>query len=238
MSIASLMEEMAAKGASLDVILMAVRAIEAEQGRAAAQREKVAERKRRQRAKERDCHGTVTGQSCDTAETAPSLDKEAPQTPKEIKPIPGVYPAHARETDPEVPAVARLAGAQIAIAVVIGGLARRRWRDMPPPAGVTAAQWAGFLEHRKAKRQTLTHRAYELLCTKLTKFAEDGWPPGELIDDAVDRGWLTVFPPRTNPNGQRHHNDRNGQGGRASPHPGGRDCAAADIVFGSMEGRG
>lgn len=60
------------------------------------------------------------------------------------------------------------------ISLVIAGLTqlnRKRWKDMPPPAGVTAEQWQGFLDHRKAKREALTPRAYQLLSNKLGKHA-------------------------------------------------------------------
>ncbi|WP_159710104.1 helix-turn-helix domain-containing protein [Sphingomonas sp. AX6] len=79
------------------------------------------------------------------------------------------------------------------------GAQKRGWpKDMPPPANVPDDCWAGFIEHRKAKRQTLTPRAYVLLCKKLAELAEDGWPPGEMIDRAVEHGWTSVFPPKSN----------------------------------------
>lgn len=73
--------------------------------------------------------------------------------------------------------------------------AKSRWpRAMPPPAGVSEEQWVGFIEHRKAKRQPLTDRAYQLLTNRLTEHANDEWPPGRIVDLIVERGWLTFEP--------------------------------------------
>lgn len=61
------------------------------------------------------------------------------------------------------------------------------------PVGVTPEQWQPFVDQRK---KPLNERAYTLLCNKLRDFAEDGFPPGEMIDLATERGWETVFKPR------------------------------------------
>ncbi|WP_206432121.1 hypothetical protein, partial [Sphingomonas sp. ABOLF] len=114
--------------------------------------------------------------------------------------------------------------ARIVLGVIIDGCraagegavasSKRRWpKDMPPPAGVTDDQWAGFIDHRKAKRNALTPRAYQLLVAKLAEHASDEWPPGRLVDLIVERGWLTFEPSwilnSTGPrNGQRPHYDR------------------------------
>jgi len=69
LSLSALIRDMIAEGATPQLILIAVEAIEARDAAAAEGRAKAAERKRRQR--ERDSHGTVTGQSEDIAETTP-----------------------------------------------------------------------------------------------------------------------------------------------------------------------
>ena len=71
-------------------------------------------------------------------------------------------------------------------------ITRARKGPFPAPLGVTAEQWGAFVAQRKKK---LTDRAYQLLCNKLEALARDGWPPGEMIDLAVERGWETVFAP-------------------------------------------
>jgi ribosomal protein L12E/L44/L45/RPP1/RPP2 len=67
----------------------------------------------------------------------------------------------------------------------------------PPPIGVTAEQWQAF---RKQRKKPINDRSYTLLCNKLVGLAEAGWPPGEMIDLAIERGWETVFEPRSQAN--------------------------------------
>jgi hypothetical protein len=66
-------------------------------------------------------------------------------------------------------------------------------KAFPPPLGVSDEQWAAF---RKQRKKPLNERSYVLLANKLTTLAEAGWPPGEMIDLAIERGWETVFEPR------------------------------------------
>ena len=56
MTISELMQSMMDAGAPMEAILVAVKAIEERDRMAAEVREKAAERKRRQRDRERDCH--------------------------------------------------------------------------------------------------------------------------------------------------------------------------------------
>jgi hypothetical protein len=79
--------------------------------------------------------------------------------------------------------------------------ARRGW---PIPNGVSAEQWDAFCRQRK---KALNPRAYELLTGKLVALARDGWPPGDLIDLAIERGWETVFEPKDHRNGNRPATD-------------------------------
>ena len=74
-------------------------------------------------------------------------------------------------------------------------------RAFPSPDGVTAEQWGAF---RKQRKKPLNERSYTLLVNKLQQLAEDGWPPGEMIDLAIERGWETVFPPRNFGNERRN----------------------------------
>lgn len=153
----------------------------------------------------------------DVRDESPSPDK-APQTPK-INPTPHGCEAPAREPAHEGPipgqllpfawllTLARWHGALIAArTTALNAL----WHGTPPPPGVTDDCWSGFLAHRKAmpKAGKFTPRAYELLCEKLAKLATDEWPPGALLDQAIDRNWITVFPPKDARNDNqpaRHH---------------------------------
>jgi hypothetical protein len=62
------------------------------------------------------------------------------------------------------------------------------------PEGVSADQWDAF---RKQRKKPLNERSYALLSNKLRVLAENGYPPGEMVDLAIERGWETVFEPRT-----------------------------------------
>lgn len=78
-----------------------------------------------------------------------------------------------------------------------------------PPPGVEKDSWADFQKQRK---KPLTARGYALLCNKLVELAEAGWPPGDMIDLAIERGWETVFAPRTPANDrQANSGSRNRQ---------------------------
>lgn len=72
MSIAGLIEQMAAAGAPIDAIVLAVRAVEEGTAVEAERRARATERKRRERDRKRDGHATVTGQSPDTSGYPPS----------------------------------------------------------------------------------------------------------------------------------------------------------------------
>lgn len=86
MSIADLIRRMSSAGAPAEAIAIAVEAIEAEQDKLAERRAKAAERKARQRNKERDSHATVTGHDRDKV----SPKKETSPTPPKEKTTPSV----------------------------------------------------------------------------------------------------------------------------------------------------
>lgn len=219
MSMAALIRSMAAAGAPAEAIALAVEAIEQAQACVDDARAAAAGRKRRQRERERDTsrdsHETVTGQSRD--EPAPS-PLPSPQTPY---PTPHPPPEYSD-------AYARGSISLIVLRIVVAGCRaasrpKARWpKDMPPPPGVSDDQWAGFIDHRIAKRERLTLRAYQLLCGKLAKYADAEWPPGRIIDHIVERRW-TSFEPEwltrssETRNGQRPHHDR--------PAPGAHDLS-------------
>ena len=96
MSIAGLIEQMAAAGAPLDAIVIAVRAIEEGSAVEVERRAKATERKRQQRDRERDGtrdgHGTVAGRLPD-APRPPSF----PHTPKHPPISPRTTPDEARD---------------------------------------------------------------------------------------------------------------------------------------------
>lgn len=206
--------------------LVAEVAMLAARAEASAQSDPVAARRREwdrqyradRRAKEKAMSGGSGGSRVDNADkvdAAPSPDKSPPH-PQKLTPTPCVQDTPPRESPPVVPILAQLSAAQLAIALVAAGLAelnRKRWKDMPPPAGVNSEQWQGFLDHRKAKREALTPRAYQLLSTKLGKHADAEWPPGRIVDHIVERGWSSFEPDWLRRkvdqrNAQRNYHDR------------------------------
>jgi len=88
------------------------------------------------------------------------------------------------------------------------------------PVGVTSDQWKAFKAQRK---KSLNDRSYILLTNKLRALADAGYPPGEMIDLAIERGWETVFEPfksKDQRNGGHHQ------------HPGLGKTAAAIAMLG------
>lgn len=73
--------------------------------------------------------------------------------------------------------------------------------SFPAPIGVSDEQWSAF---KKQRKKPLNERSYLLLSNKLAALAEDGWPPGDMIDLAIERGWETVFAPRDRQHGRPH----------------------------------
>jgi hypothetical protein len=71
----------------------------------------------------------------------------------------------------------------------------RKPRSSPPPnplpGEVPDDVWAGFVELRARKRAPLTALAVKLLVGKVR---EIGQPAKALLEQAIERGWTTVFP--------------------------------------------
>lgn len=84
----------------------------------------------------------------------------------------------------------------------------------PAPDGVSDEQWVAFRQQRK---KPINERSYTLLGNKLRDLAEAGYPPGEMIDLAIERGWETVFEPKDQRNGQSSSNITSLRGHRPDP---------------------
>lgn len=208
MSLAALAKQLHEAGTPVEGIILALEAVEARERAAAEKRAQAAERKRRQRERERDCHATITGQSRDNT---PSLDKETlPPTPpiKEINPTP-----------------ANTHGG--------GAPTRKAWAC---PDGVSPDHWRDFLTNRRRKKLASTPTAYDGQLRLIDRFADDDWPPGELVRLAAEKGWGTIVDPHEaleHRNGNRTHhapgpNPRPARTGRS----GEMDDAWRDLGFG------
>lgn len=68
---------------------------------------------------------------------------------------------------------------------------RARVQFLPPP-GVDAQVWGDFLASPNRRKAGMSQTAYSGICNNLRKLAEHGFPPGEMIAMAVERGWKTV----------------------------------------------
>lgn len=62
----------------------------------------------------------------------------------------------------------------------------------PPPPDVGDEAWADFLRSPKRRKAGMSKTAYAGICRNLQALAEHGFPPGEMIELAVERGWTTV----------------------------------------------
>ena len=65
----------------------------------------------------------------------------------------------------------------------------------PAPPDVPSSVWVEFVEHRQKLRRPLTVHAAELVKQKLEKLKAAGHDPTQLLETAIERGWLTVFEP-------------------------------------------
>ncbi|WBO23950.1 HNH endonuclease [Sphingomonas abietis] len=164
--------------------------------------------------------GNVVASRYVTRVTAERNTGPAPSLPQNeiLKPLPTPTRenSRAREGLDPVSVSAKLDAAQIAVGLVLFGIAdiqRRRWRGMPPPHAVSGEQWRGFLDMRKSIRKTLTDRAYVLLCRKLAAHDDPEWPPGEIVDHMTENSWRSFrpewLPKKTERrNGQRAFHER------------------------------
>ena len=63
------------------------------------------------------------------------------------------------------------------------------------PDWLSMESLVAFIEHRKKIRKPLTDKALEMTITKLSGFRDDGYDPNLLINEAIMRGWQSVFLP-------------------------------------------
>ena len=68
--------------------------------------------------------------------------------------------------------------------------------DNPPPELVEA--WEGFIEMRKAKRNTPTEKAVKIIANKLERLAPgNDLMKADILNQSTERGWQSVFPLKT-----------------------------------------
>jgi len=88
----------------------------------------------------------------------------------------------------------------------------------PAPEGVSDSVWLDFLNSPKRKKAGMSPTAYSGILNNLNILAEHGFPPGEMIALAVERGWTTVkLEWVLNDDRQRNSNQRSMGGPRPDP---------------------
>lgn len=104
-------------------------------------------------------------------------------------------------------------------------------RAFVPPSDIPEQEWTDFEDMRKRIGKPMTDKARNLAIARLRRLAEDGYPPGDVLNHSTLNNYQGLFPPKDDRNGQRphHHFASGGQ------HPGGRIGASADRVFGGMD---
>jgi hypothetical protein len=80
----------------------------------------------------------------------------------------------------------------------------------PPPEGVPDPVWRDFLNSPKRKKAGMNATAYDGICKNINILAEHGFPPGEMISLAVERGWVTVKPEWVINDGRKQGNSNHG----------------------------
>lgn len=103
---------------------------------------------------------------------------------------------------------------------------RSRARKAPaflPPSDIPEAEWEAFEEMRVAIRKPLSPKGRDLAIARLRKLADDGYPPGVVLNHSTLNNYQGLFPPpQEDRNGSRngHH--------RAEPSVGRSIAAAQD----------
>jgi hypothetical protein len=100
------------------------------------------------------------------------------------------------------------------------------------PDWVPADAWNGWLEMRRTKGTKTTARALQLAIEELKKLADDGHPPGEVLDQSTLKGWTGLFPIKDHRNGlsPRDHHTSAGRQPRADRMARPRRGYAADML--------
>lgn len=63
--------------------------------------------------------------------------------------------------------------------------------------GIDLDLWREYLKTRKKLKAPNTDRALNTLINKVTKLKNEGFNPGQLIEEANERGWKSVFAPQS-----------------------------------------
>ena len=88
----------------------------------------------------------------------------------------------------------------------------------PAPADVPDSVWKDFLASPKRKKAGMSQTAYAGIVNNLMALTEHGYPPGDMIALAVERGWTTIKLEWVQ-NDERSQANRGGNGRMGGPRP-------------------
>lgn len=71
------------------------------------------------------------------------------------------------------------------------------------PAHIPPVAWDAFVEMRNRTGKRMTDYAKSLAVGRLDKLAEDGWPPGDVLNHSTLNNYQGLFPPKDRSNGYR-----------------------------------
>ena len=81
----------------------------------------------------------------------------------------------------------------------------------PAPEGVEESIWVDFLASPKRRKAGMNATAYAGITNNLKALSEHGFPPGEMIALAVERGWTTVKLEWVKNDGRQQHHPNIGK---------------------------
>lgn len=76
------------------------------------------------------------------------------------------------------------------------------------PDWIPKEQWDGYVDYRRTKGK-FTQRAVTLTISELEKLKSQGYDPGQVLDQSVQKGWTGVFPISKNGGSNGNHKNSN-----------------------------
>lgn len=77
---------------------------------------------------------------------------------------------------------------------------RKRPPSFVPPSDIPEPEWEAFEEMRRRIGKPMTARARELAVERLRRLAEDGHPPGAVLNHSILNNYQGLFPPKEDRN--------------------------------------
>ncbi|HEX8418529.1 MAG TPA: hypothetical protein VF638_00795 [Sphingomonas sp.] len=181
MNVSDLMEAMAAAGAPMEAIVLAVRALEAKDASLQAS-EKAAADKRAAHAEWKRNRRAEINASMDSPRTEDGQSALAP------------FPAPPNENNLTPPTHTPVRQSRSHV----------REPKFSLPSDIPEEEWDGFEEMRKRIGKPMTDRARTLAISELRKLADAGHPPGEVLNHCTMNSYQGIFPPKDQKHGRQN----------------------------------